>query len=295
MPFQISILAFFVFYNDASIFQTSYERDSLGRITILTEVSQGNTVVKQYSYDITGRLWKVLKNDTLISTYTYDANGNRIARSTPTTVDSGSYDAQDRMLKYGNAQYIYTKNGELLKKVIGNDTTSYAYDYLGNLVTVLLPSGDQIDYIIDGQNRRVGKKLNGNLVKRWVYSSGLLPIAELDSAGNVMAQFVGNMMYKNGNTYQLITDHLGSVRLVVDKNTGDIAQQMEYDEFGNVLSDLNPEFQPLGYAGGMYDNQTKLVRFGARDYDVWEDGRAKIRLGLEEAKQVCMVMLETIR
>jgi RHS repeat-associated protein len=42
---------------------------------------------------------------------------------------------------------------------------------------------------------------------------------------------------------------------------------MEYDEFGAVLSDSNPGFQPFGFAGGLYDSDTKLVRFGARDYD----------------------------
>ena len=42
---------------------------------------------------------------------------------------------------------------------------------------------------------------------------------------------------------------------------------MDYDEFGNVISNSNPDFQPFGYAGGLYDTQTTLVRFGARDYD----------------------------
>jgi RHS repeat-associated protein len=31
--------------------------------------------------------------------------------------------------------------------------------------------------------------------------------------------------------------------------------------------DTSPGFQPFGYAGGLYDPDTKLVRFGARDYD----------------------------
>jgi RHS repeat-associated protein len=42
---------------------------------------------------------------------------------------------------------------------------------------------------------------------------------------------------------------------------------MEYDEFGRVLLDTNPGFQPFGFAGGLYDLDTGLVRFGARDYD----------------------------
>jgi hypothetical protein len=40
-----------------------------------------------------------------------------------------------------------------------------------------------------------------------------------------------------------------------------------YDEFGRVLSNTNPGFQPFGFAGGIYEVDTGLVRFGARDYD----------------------------
>jgi RHS repeat-associated protein len=53
----------------------------------------------------------------------------------------------------------------------------------------------------------------------------------------------------------------------VNAADGTIAQQMEYDEFGRVLTDTNPGFQPFGFVGGLYDRDTGLVRFGARDYD----------------------------
>jgi RHS repeat-associated protein len=92
----------------------------------------------------------------------------------------------------------------------------------------------------------------------------------LDSASNVTAQFVGNFMIKEGNTYQLITDHLGSVRMVVNVNTGEVVERTDYDEFGNILERSEiPTWsgQPFAYAGGLYDSQTKLVRFGARDYE----------------------------
>jgi RHS repeat-associated protein len=265
--FETDFVGLHPFGRGSSIFQTSYQRDSLNRIRILTEVNQGLMTVKKYAYDIVGRLSQVWRNDTLVSSYSYDANGNRIARWTPSKTDSGSYDVQDRMLSYGSAQYIYSKNGELQKKIVGADTTSYMYDYFGNLMSVRLPNGNLVEYIIDGQNRRIGKKLNGAIVKKWIYAGRLSPVAELDSAGNVTAEFVGSLMMKNGNTYQLVTDHLGSVRLVVDINSGAIVQQLDYDEYGNVLSNSNPDFQPFAYAGGLYDTQTKLVRFGARDYD----------------------------
>ena len=60
--------------------------------------------------------------------------------------------------------------------------------------------------------------------------------------------------------------------MVVNVADGQIAQRMDYDAFGRVLADTAPGFQPFGFAGGLYDRATGLVRFGARDYDA-ENGR----------------------
>ncbi|WP_353538864.1 RHS repeat-associated core domain-containing protein [Colwellia sp. KU-HH00111] len=139
---------------------------------------------------------------------------------------------------------------------------------------VTLPNGDAVDYIIDGLNCRIGKKVNGSVQQGFLYGDQLNPVAELDSSNNIVSQFiygtkvnVPDYMIKGGVTYKIITDHLGSPRLVVNADTGIIAQQMGYDEFGVITSDTNPNFQPFGFAGGLVDNQTGLTRFGARDYD----------------------------
>lgn len=155
-------------------------------------------------------------------------------------------------------------------------TTAYNYDVLGNLISVSLPDGTSIEYVIDGMNRRVGKKVNGILMQGFLYDGQLKPAAELNGSGNVNARFiygatpnVPDYMVKGGVTYRIISDHLGSPRLVVDATTGNIVQRMDYDEFGNVITDTNPGFQPFGFAGGIYDKDTGLVRFGARDYDAF--------------------------
>jgi len=46
-----------------------------------------------------------------------------------------------------------------------------------------------------------------------------------------------------------------------------VVQRIDYDEYGNILQDTNPGFIPFGFGAGMYDQHTKLLRFGARDYD----------------------------
>ncbi|HTM58457.1 MAG TPA: RHS repeat-associated core domain-containing protein, partial [Candidatus Udaeobacter sp.] len=45
------------------------------------------------------------------------------------------------------------------------------------------------------------------------------------------------------------------------------ADRIDYDAWGRVISDTSPGFLTLGYAGGICDQDTKLVRFGERDYD----------------------------
>ena len=113
----------------------------------------------------------------------------------------------------------------------------------------------------------------------FLYQNQLNPVAELDGTGAVVSRFVyaskGNVpdyMVKGGVTYRIISDHLGSPRLVVNSTIGAITQRLDYDEFGQVITDTNPGFQPFGFAGGLYDRDTKFVRFGARDYDA-ETGR----------------------
>jgi uncharacterized protein RhaS with RHS repeats len=117
------------------------------------------------------------------------------------------------------------------------------------------------------------RRNRSNGVQRWAYAGALSPAAELDGQGNVTARFiyatpanVPDVIIKGDTTYRVITGNLGSPRLILDSATGSV-QQIDYDEFGNVLTDTNPGFHPFGFAGGLFDRDTGLVRFGARDYD----------------------------
>ena len=263
-------------FNATGLYSLTHTRDKLGRITQKTETIGGVTTIYAYGYDQAGRLSTVTLNGagSPFVTYNYDSNSNRTSVNFSGVVTNAAYDNQDRLTQYGATTYAYTANGELQSRTNGGQTTQYAYDVLGNLRNVTLITGTQIEYVIDGQNRRTGKKVNGTLTQGFLYQDQLAPVVELDGNNNVVSRFVygsrasvPDYLVKNGVTYRLIADHLGSVRLVVDSTTGAIAQRMDYDEFGVVLMDTNPGFQPFGFAGGLYDRDTGLVRLGARDYD----------------------------
>ncbi|MBU1188529.1 MAG: hypothetical protein KKC01_05810 [Gammaproteobacteria bacterium] len=269
--------------NGSPILAFDYDRDKLGRIDTLTETLGGSEVALDYAYDLAGRLVEVQQNGTAIETYAYDANSNRIQSSTAAGTINYTYDDQDRLIEAtrtgGTTTYAYNNAGDLQSKTTASATTSYYYDAAGNLRTVTLPDSTEIEYLIDGLDRRVGKQVNGELIKGWLYRDLLNPFAELDGDGNVLSRFVYGeqpnvpaYMIRDGKTWRIVSDHLGSPRLVIDTETGEIIQQMSYDTFGRVIEDSNPGFQPFGFAGGLYDHDTGLVRFGARDYDP-ETGR----------------------
>lgn len=261
-------------FSGTALYQGAYTRDALGRISTLAETVQGATSTYGYTYDLAGRLSQVTLNGVPTASYSYDANGNRTSLTTPNGQVTATYDDQDRSLTYGSATYTYTANGELATKTVGSNVTQYSYDEFGNLRNVTLPNGTAISYAIDARNRRVGKYVNGVLVKGFLYAGQLAPVAELDGTGQMVTRFVygsrqnvPEFMIKGGTTYRLVLDHLGSVRLVVDIATGAVAQRIDYDEFGRITQNTNPAFQPFGFAGGVWDEDVQLARFGARDYD----------------------------
>ena len=152
---------------------------------------------------------------------------------------------------------------------------------------------------MDGQNHRIGKRVNGVLVQGFLYESDLRPIAELDGNGAMVSRFVyathlnvPDYLVKGGVTYRILTDHLGSPRLVVDTATGLIAQRMDYDSFGNVLTDTNPASSRLALPAVCMTG-TRSWCASARGTTTRRPGagRRKIRLGLLVGIRISMATL----
>jgi hypothetical protein len=85
-----------------------------------------------------------------------------------------------------------------------------------------------------------------NLLMRFAYADGRMPVA----------------MTRSDGTYYLAYDQVGSLRIVADVS-GNVVKKIEYDSFGNIITDTAPAFEvPFGFAGGLHDRDTGLVRLG---------------------------------
>ncbi len=242
--------------------------------------------------------------------YTYDANGTRAewhnALGDFTVHPTEDVDAQDRLTRFrlagdsGSVTFTYDNAGRTQTKVrraedgVAWSTTALVYDSDGALKS-FTRTGDgaaSVEYRNDAAGRRIARVVGGAVTARWTYQ-GIHPVAEYDAAWALKRVYVyatrghvpDYVAQADGSggwgLYRVVTDHLGSVRRVVRVSDGAVMQRMRYDAYGRVLQDETPDVGgvpsgweriPFGYAGGLYDRTTGLVRFGARDYDA-EIGR----------------------
>ena len=266
------LTAYTATYDGSSVYSLILTRDRLGRILTKGETIQGTSTSTTFRYDNAGRLEQEVRAGETIN-YTYDANGNRLARTeTGGTTETGIYNAGNQLTSYAGTSYIYDGRGRLSTR--GADI--FDYGVLGDLQSVSLSGGATLAYQDPAGGRRTSESVNGTVNRQFLYQDAISIVAELDETSTVRSVFgyatlwgAPDFMLRDGRTYRIIKDDLGSPRLVIDCESGTVAQRMRHDAFGRVLEDSAPRFQPFGFSGGLYDPETGLVRFGARDYDAF--------------------------
>jgi RHS repeat-associated protein len=251
-------------------------KDKTGRITQKQETVAGATSNYAYTYDPMGRLLTVTKDGSLVESYQYGPNGARISEMNALRGISSrtmAYTEEDHIYQAGDTTYQYDVDGFLLSKTKGAQVTQYSYSSRGELLQVNLPDGRVIDYYHDSLGRRIAKAVNGTITEKYLWQGLTRLLAVYDGANNLIMRFnyadarMPVSMTTGGNTYYLTYDQVGSLRIVAD-SSGNAVKRIDYDSFGNILNDINPGFpMSFAFAGGIYDRDTGLVRFGFRDYD----------------------------
>lgn len=259
--------------NGSPLAALRWDRDGIGRVTReVTEVAGQPTITVAYTYDDAGRLSSFTRDGSRTK-YRYDADGDPIlvAPMNGSAIRS-EYDGRDALIRRGNTTYTYDGFGRLATATGPDGTTSYAYDANGVLGSVTPPTGATITYLNDATGRRIATKIGDTLTGGVVYRDGLRPAAEVDATGAVTTRYVYSgstvpaYVTKAGTDYLEVTDATGSPALILSARDGTVADRVVRDPFGAVVSESAPGFQAVGFAGGVVDPATGLVRFGARDY-----------------------------
>ncbi|MEM9385498.1 MAG: RHS repeat-associated core domain-containing protein [Pseudomonadota bacterium] len=247
------------------LYDAEYVLDGLGRIAQATVTIEGDTMVSSYAYDAAGRLTSATVDGTPTD-YVFDENDNRL--------DLGAtYNALDQVQSLGTTTFAYNGDGDRVARTQSGVTTLYEYSALGQLRSVD-DGTTSVTYLNDGEGRRVGRLEGATLTEGRLYAGNDRLLARLDGAQSTTQRFVyadkrqvPSLLIDGTDRYKVVSDQIGSVRLVVDIADGSVAQRLDYDPWGAVTLDTNPQFQPFGFAGGTLEADAGLVQFGTRDYD----------------------------
>ena len=269
-------------------------RDNLGRITEMNETINGATHSWLMTYDVRGRLESVTLDGTT-SVYGYDPNGNM------TTVDGstfGTYDAQDRLVTLsptsgsGPWTYSYTNNGDLTGKTNGIAGLRVR---LRPLVERPQRPGQRVDRRRASPTSSMARTAASGrpLRRRWARRSRMA--CSTTSKGGLSPSWMDRATCSRpsstGSSPTCPTTWCAAGVLTASSATGGgRAARAQHDRdrlsggraagglrrLGNVTKIVDPAcsvggaalcFQPFGFAGGLWEPSTGVVRFGARDYD----------------------------
>jgi len=245
----------------------AYTLDNAGNRTAKTDERAG--VTSNYSYDAIYELTQVTQGTSTTESYSFDPVGNRTASL---GVASYTTNSSNELTGNSNASYTYDYNGNTLTKVVGSNTTTYAWDFENRLTSVTLPgSGGTISFAYDPFGRRI-KKVTPSATSIFAYDGDNL-IEETNSSGTAVARYSQGLnideplaMLRSSATSFYQADGLGSITSL-SNGTGSLAQTYTFDSFGNLTNSSGSLTNPFQYTGREFDPETGLYYYRARYYD----------------------------
>lgn len=218
---------------------------------------------KGLTYDKNGNILTLSRTGTLASTQSYTYAGNQLAR-----LSKGSV----------NGSYLYDKNGNMINDSRKNLNLSYNVLNLLSAVKTGTSLTASYSYLADGTKLGVIDASNHGF-----YYLGSLTYVKNGSAIQLenglfgKGRILANASTRMGNeTRYFLTDHLGSVRVIIDQS-GAVKERNDYYPFGGRYAVIgsNVDAGNRWKYNGKEEQVTgnlEWLDYGARMYD-WELGR----------------------
>lgn len=225
---------------------TAYDYDDVGQLTKVT-LPDGSFL--SYTYDDAHRLTGIQDNLGNRIAYTLDAMGNRTQEQ---VFDPANQLAQTRSRVFNNLNRLFQELGAQ------NQTTEYAYDDQGNVITVKDPLNRITTNQYDALNRlkEVTSPAPVSAVAQYGYN-GLDALVQVTDPRNLVTGYA--------------VDGLGNLNVQTSPDTGSTTNT--YDAAGNLLTQTDAKNQQTTYA---YDalNRVTLITFhdGSKQTYAYDQG-----------------------
>ena len=238
------------------------------------------------SYDGVGRLTDarrfvsgVQTNSFSERSITYDRNSNALTltrygenAATPEEILAYSYDGNllsgisNTGASGGGGQYTHDANGNLTR----DGLSTLDIDYNDRNLTSRISSGGatlaEYEYLADGSKLRAldgggnGYQYRGSLIYTQTAGQTGSPAITLDCAVTSAGRIVRENTADGSSTYKVqhyLRDHLGSVRAVIDGDTGTVIEASDYYPFGKRIQVTAPVSEPVG--GSQYASEPAVA------------------------------------
>lgn len=236
------------------------------QITGITDTAPGThpwlSQTWSYSYDASDRL--LTGNGTIAgnSSFGYD----KLDNATSFAGLTGTYNNLNQISTFNGTSYTYDNNGNLTS----DGTRTYTYDAADRLLTVTQGSA-VTTYGYDGLGRRVKRTYaNGSSTETRYLWCGIAICQTRDATDTVTAKVFTEGEYRPSGTkkYLYLTDHLGSVRDVVDiTGTPTLVAAFDYTPYGAIARSYGSVTPLYQYAMLVADPNTGLYLSATRAYN----------------------------
>ena len=186
----------------------------------------------------------------------------------------GATNSSNQLTAMTGTSFTYDNNGNTLTKVVGSNTTTYAWDYENRLTSVTLPaSGGTVTFAYDPFGRRIKKVVSSTSTTSIFAYDGDNLIEETNSSGAAVARYSQGLnideplaMLRSSATSYYNADGLGSVTSLANAS-GTLAQTYTFDSFGKQTASSGSLTNPFQYTARESDPETGLYYYRARYYD----------------------------
>jgi RHS repeat-associated protein len=249
---------------DATYQETGADNNGTLRTEVLKYPNGGTpqTILRSYTYDGANRI-SSYSEPGKSQAFDYDAFGNVWQTGTESGVPAlrqngpSWYLASDQTVKNRLASTDYDAAGYQRQLSLTYGGPNATYDAEGRLVEVAF-GGVVATYEYDAEGRRVKRTNASGVATYYIY----------DADGQLMAEY-GGASTGSGTQY-VVTDHLGSTRMLQDAQ-GNCLARADYAPYGAVVPRPGQDCYATPsdgrlFTGALRDGATGLDHMGAREY-----------------------------